>query len=888
MSEKINLQLALDFLKMLKEKGETEVEVSVLPKSLKEIAKLLGYHEDDNVPLTELEEYLKNLRNKYDTPVTLLHSDTSADVTVITPDTSVTFDQNINVTTTDNDTISLWLDAIGRTLPKLDRLVKRLAAYILIRNSKISEEELRKELYEFGKQMFNKEYTHESIRQALSAVRNSGLALIKRDPKTGIVYWRPDPEVREQILRTYELLLKEKEIREEQERVRQADFDELVRAAFRFFKDFYSDRVLDLFTVKAQDFLVVDFQKLLSFAPELAERLVEEPEFVIHAFERAVELFQQEEMFRKPEEVKHFKVHFANLGSVIKPSDIRAKHVGKLVEIRALVSSSSDVMSYYVKPVYVCKDDGEEVRLVSESPLDPIPYPDRCPRCGGKNFKLSESLSEKDDLQFFELQDSPEDTSAGQPRRIIGFVVGSQAGILQVGMRVRVTAIVRERTFKKGSTPVYDRVLEVNHIEVLDKAMSANELDERDVNEILSLKKVHGDNLPAVVARSIAPHIYGYEREKLALAVAVVSGVKTPAKSRPHIHVLLVGDPGVAKTELVLDLKKVAPKAIFASGTHATGVGLTATVRRNEFKNGDYVVVGGALVLASGGVAIVDELDKMKPEYRDDLHTAIEQQVIPINKAGITTEIKIDTTVVATANPKGQRINFEEPVVKQLNLKPTLINRFDLVLVMRDNLDDDSFFDGVTDHLIKINNNDSVEREIPEELLRKFFAYARSLKPKFTGESHALLKKEFARLRKTYSSGAFPVNLRYFTALMRISEAIAKLRLSEEVNVNDVRLAVKLLESSFKDVAIDPETGKPDIGLIIVGASEEELVLRDQILRFIDSMSGIFPDGVPRGLIIATFKEKGVDPETVSEFLKHLVTEGTLLVPDDGKYLVRR
>jgi len=887
MSEKINLQLALDFLKMLKEKGESEVEVSILPKSLKEIAKSLGYHENDNISLAELEEYLKNLRNKYDTHVTLLHSDTSSDVTVTEAVTHVTLDQNANVTIGD-DTISLWLDAIGRTLPKLDRLVKRLAAYILIRNTKISEEELRKELYEFGKQMFNKEYTHESIRQALSAVRNSGLALIKRDPKTGIVYWRPDPDVKEQILRQYELLLKEKEIQEEQERLRNADFEELVRGAFAFLREFYRDEVFALFTEKPQDYLVVDFQKLRSLASELAERLVNEPEVVIPAFERAVELFQEEEMFRKPEEVRHFKVHFTNLGTVLKPSDIRAKHVGKLVEIKALVSSSSDVMSYYIKPVYVCPHDGEKVTLLSESPLKPIPHPGKCPRCGAKDVRLSESLSEKDDLQFFEIQDSPEDTSAGEPRRIVGFVVGHQAGILQVGMRVRVTAIVRERTFKKGSTPTFDRILEVNHVEVLDKAMSASELEERDVSEILGLKERYGDDLPVVVARSIAPHVYGYEREKLALAVAVVSGVKTPAKSRPHIHVLLVGDPGVAKTELVRDLKRIAPKAIFASGTHATGVGLTATVRRNEFKSGDYVVVGGALVLASGGVAIVDELDKMKPEYRDDLHTAIEQQVIPINKAGITTEIKIDTTVVATANPKGQRINFEEPVVKQLNLKPTLINRFDLILVMKDNLDDESFFDGVTDHLIKINNSESVERVIPEELLKKFFAYARGLKPKFTGEAAALLKKEFARLRKTYSSGAFPVNLRYFNALMRISEAIAKLRLSEEVNENDVKLAVKLLEGSFKDVAINPETGKPDIGLIIVGASEEELVLRDQILRFIEAMSGVFPNGVPRGLILTTFKEKGVDPETVSEFLKHLVTEGTLLVPDDGKYLVRR
>lgn len=888
MSEGINFNLVFQFLQMLKDLGKTEVKISDLPKSLKKIALDLGYSDDDTITVSQIEEYLNKAWEKYfpNSQFPEVSQDENKTLGNTFPISQISQDEDDNVW----ETINLWLIAIGRVINTADRPIKKLAIYLLLKNKELLDSDLRKELSQLGTIFSRKKepYDANTIAKAISFLRTSPHVWSSKDPTTGMFVYRLKDETRKEILKTYELLLKEKEIQEEQERLRNADFEELVRAAFAFLREFYRDGVFALFTEKPQDYLVVDYQKLVGLAPELAERLLNEPEVVIPAFERAVELFQEEEMFRKPDEIRHFKVHFTNLGTVLKPSDIRAKHVGKLVEIKALVSSSSDVMSYYIKPVYVCPHDGEKVTLLSESPLKPIPHPDKCPRCGAKDMRLSESLSEKDDLQFFELQDSPEDTPAGQPRRVVGFVVGPQAGILQVGMRVRITAIVRERTFKKGSTPTFDRILEVNHVEVLDKAMSASELEERDVSEILNLKERYGDDLPVVVARSIAPHVYGYEREKLALAVAVVSGIKTPAKSRPHIHVLLVGDPGVAKTELVMDLKKVAPKAIFASGTHSTGVGLTATVRRNEFKNGDYVVVGGALVLASGGIAIVDELDKMKPEYRDDLHTAIEQQVIPINKAGITTEIKIDTTVVATANPKGQRINFEEPVVKQLNLKPTLINRFDIILVMKDNLDDESFFDGVTDHLIKINNSDSVERVIPEELLKKFFAYARGLKTKFTEEAAALLKKEFARLRRRYSSGAFPVNLRYFGALMRISEAIAKLRLSEEVNENDVKLAVKLLEGSFKDVAIDPETGKPDIGLIIVGASEEELVLRDQILRFIEAMSGVFPNGVPRGLIIATFKEKGVDPETVSEFLKHLVTEGTLLVPDDGKYLIRR
>jgi len=784
--------------------------------------------------------------------------------------------------------IDIVLKAISKVIPKADRPYKKLAFYILFRNVKISDEELRRELHELGKLLLKQEYGDETIRKAISAIKNSGATWTRVDDKTGIVYWGMFDDIKENIRKEVELLLKEKEIQEEQERLKSAEVEKLIDGAYEFLNEFYKNKVFDLFTVKPQKFLVIDWQELLSLNSALAEKAINDPSRTIKAFKEALKRFQIEELFRKEGQVVSVDVHFTNLREVLRPSDIRAEHVGRLVEVKALVSSTADVMSYYTKPAFICRDCGWTKTLVSVSPLKPIHRPKRCEECGSTNIDLEESLSEKVDIQFFEVQDSPEDVNSGQPRRIVGYIIGEQAGILQLGMRVRITAIVRERIFKKGDTPVFDRILEVNHIHVLDKAMSIDELTDEDIVQIKNLKQRHGDELPKMVARSIAPHIFGLEREKLALALSVVSGVKTPAKSRPHIHLLLVGDPGVAKTELVLDLQNIAPKAIISSGTGSTGVGLTASVKKDEFKKGDYVIVGGALVLASGGVCVIDELDKMKPEYLNDLHTALEQQIIPVNKAGINTVLPIDTTVVATANPADHKLRDDEPIVKQLNLKSSLINRFDLIFVVRDNLDKNDFFDGVTEHLLSINDMEIALRKIKADLLRKFLTYARSLRPKFTKEGRDVLKKEFKRLRATYSQGAFPVNLRYFNALMRLAEAYAKLRLSEEITKEDVEIAVRLLESSFKDVATDPNTGQVDVALIYAGATSEELMLREQILEFIRANQSLYQDGVPKSVIIAAFKEKGVDPESVSEYLKHLVVEGRLLMPDDGKYKVLR
>ncbi|WP_048151234.1 AAA family ATPase [Palaeococcus ferrophilus] len=737
-----------------------------------------------------------------------------------------------------------------------------LPYFVLWRHGRLSLAKLKELMEEYNNRL-PRPYSSNSLKAALSVLRRDKTNVLEvKDKELGITYYELKPEAIEEILNVLQIEAKLKELEE----AKAKDHEDLVDLARKFFREFYRERVAEVLVNSRDRFIVVDWVELDSLVPRLAEAVVERPVVAIKAFNDALRRFIEEDLMV---EFGGESVHFVNLLDALRPGDIRAEHVGKLVEVKGLVAGVSNVRSFYRKAVFVCLECGTRMARLQQ-PLKPLVRPKRCEACGSRNVELLEEESDKLDFQFFKVQDSPEDSEGGEPSERLAYVIGPQAGILKGGMRVRLSAIVRERVYKKDDLPVYERVLEVNHVEVLDKAMSVEELSEEDLRRVKELARMHGDKLPYVVASSIAPNLYGLEREKLGAAVSIVGGVPTQAKPRGHIHLLLVGDPGCGKTELLRAVERVAPKAIFASGPGSSGVGLTATVRRNEVSKGDWMIVGGALVLASGGVCLIDELEKMKEDERKALHTAMEQQLIPINKAGINVVLKIDTTIMATANPKGGKFDRNKTVIEQIDFPPTLLNRFDLAFVV---LDDYQEGDDVLDYVMEVNDA-GASGPVPEDLLRKFFVYARSLRPRFSAEAKEAIKTGFKELRGKYRSGKIALNLRYFNGLMRIAEAFAKLRLSETVEPVDVERAVNLFESSIRMIAYDPETEEYDLAILEVGVPSDVLDLREKVVDFLREASSWFPNGIPWGTVVEAMVEKGYPKEKVVQVLLDLMTHG--------------
>jgi replicative DNA helicase Mcm len=344
------------------------------------------------------------------------------------------------------------------------------------------------------------------------------------------------------------------------------------------------------------------------------------------------------------------------------------------------------------------------------------------------------------------------------------------------------------------------------------------------------IKKLsHDELLIDKMVASCAPDIYGYEDIKLAILLQLFGGVRKmeedgKLKRRGDFHILIIGDPGAGKSKLLKGAMKIAPKSQYSTGPSSSGKGMTAIVSRDELTGGWYVEAG-ALVLANNGLHIQDEVDKTGKDDMHYLHEALEEQTISIHKGGIHTQLITHTSLLAGGNPKHSRFSNFETVAEQINLEPSFISRFDLIFTIKDKPDktrDDLIINRILDvHL----NIDTIRPEIDSLLLKKYITYAREhYKPIISSVAREKVREIYHILRG-YNKGdskTIAITTRIGEGLIRISEAAAKMRLSDIIEKRDVELAEKIIMASLKDIALDPETGKLDIDRIDTNMSSSK------------------------------------------------------------------
>ncbi|MBI5884655.1 ATP-binding protein, partial [archaeon] len=335
----------------------------------------------------------------------------------------------------------------------------------------------------------------------------------------------------------------------------------------------------------------------------------------------------------------------------------------------------------------------------------------------------------------------------------------------------------------------------------------------------------------------------------------------------------------------------------------------TASAVKDEFGDGGWVLKAGALVLASGGAAMVDEFDKMDPEDRSAMHEAMEQQKVSIAKAGIVTRFKTETSILAAANPKFGRFDEYENPLTQINLPPALFSRFDLYFMIRDVLDKAKDAQ-IAEHILKahqagelLHNNEvnknsklskkrleeiieSVSPEIKPDTLKKFIAYGRQkCFPVMSEEVMKRIAEFYVGLREEgrQQGGAYAATHRQLEALVRLSEASARVRLKNEVELEDVERAVKLFKKSLSEVGVDPDTKKFDIDLITTGKSHSQLTNMKKILSIVKEKSKEF-DAVPIEQIIEEAAKQGIDADKTKDFVAELHKKGELYETRHGLF----
>ncbi|RLE43321.1 AAA family ATPase, partial [Candidatus Woesearchaeota archaeon] len=519
--------------------------------------------------------------------------------------------------------------------------------------------------------------------------------------------------------------------------------EEQIERFYNFLKDTCHEELMDQLR-RGLNYLLLSFSKLMEYDSELAEQLLENPEDVLKAGEMAVS------KFNLPQPITKFYLRFKDLpeSQKIAIRDIRSKDLNKFIVVEGLVRQKSDVRPRVTSARFECPACGNVMTVLQLDARFKEPSMCSCGRRG--KFKLVDK--ELVDAQGLVIEEVPESLEGGeQPKRLNVFLKEDLVSPIterrtNPGSKIRVTGWVKElpKILRSGARSTrFDLVLEGNWVESIEESFYEIEISEKEEREIRKLAKK--ENLYQLFVDSVAPSIYGHEVVKQALLFQLVGGVRKErgdgVVTRGDIHILLVGDPGAGKSQLLKRISAIAPKGRYVSGKGVSGAGLTATVVKDEFLGG-WSLEAGALVLANNGLCCIDELDKMSQEDRSAMHEALEQQTISISKANVQATLIAKTTVLAAANPKFGRFDPYEMIARQIDLPPALINRFDLIFPIKD-IPDEEKDEKMATHILSLHQRPEIQKPpIEDKFFKKYVAYARQkVNPRLSDEALKEIKE---------------------------------------------------------------------------------------------------------------------------------------------------
>lgn len=588
----------------------------------------------------------------------------------------------------------------------------------------------------------------------------------------------------------------------------------------------FGNKIRSLGVTNAES-LEVEFPFLVDQQAALARLLTIAPAQILPIFDEAamevVELHYPN--YRLIRSDVHVRI--IQLPMVYNLRDLRESHMNKLVRVSGVVTRRTRVFPQlrYVK--FDCRRCGTVLGPFAQEGESEVKV-SFCHNCQSRGpFILNSDETVYRNFQRITLQESPGTVAPGRlPRHREVILLWDLVDCARPGDEIDVTGIYRNsyevKLNIKNSFPVFSTVIDANSVKRKHNADASMDISEADK---LAIKKLAAQpDIQNRIIRSIAPSIFHHRMAKTAIACALFGGVQKDVNNkhtiRGDINVLMLGDPGTAKSQLLRYCEKTAGRAVFATGQGASAVGLTAAVRKDPVTR-EWTLEGGALVLADRGVCLIDEFDKMNDHDRTSIHEAMEQQSISISKAGIVTSLRARCSVIAAANPVGGRYNSGLTLSQNVALTEPILSRFDVLCVVRDIVDAEndeqmakfvvnshyrnlggtiSEENGVEDDTDMDPESDSTgEGEvIPQDLLRKYIQYARTLHPKLPSSGLDKLTEIYSDLRReSLTTGSIPITLRHLESMLRLSEAFAKMRLKEYVSHADIDRAISLTVDSF-------------------------------------------------------------------------------------------
>lgn len=682
------------------------------------------------------------------------------------------------------------------------------------------------------------------------------------------------------------------------------------------------------------DSLEVDAHDVFAYDTDLYTKMVRYPLEVLAIFD----IVLMDMVGRiNPSFETHIQARIFNLKTSTSMRNLNPSDIEKMVSLKGMIIRSSSIIPEIREAIFRC--------LVCGYFSDPIvadrgriSEPTVCGRqeCLSKNsMALVHNRCRFADKQIVKLQETPDEIPEGGTPHTVSLLMHDKlvdAG--KPGDRIEVTGIYRAMSVRIGQTQrtvksLFKTYIDCLHLRKTDKSRMQSE-DPMDIGtesnkqsknskdigtessesqkgstdyqkQVEKLKEL--SKLPDIyekLTRSLAPNIWELEDVKKGLLCQLFGGsaLSLPSGSsfRGDINILLVGDPGTSKSQLLQYIHKLSPRGIYTSGRGSSAVGLTAYVTKDP-ETGETVLESGALVLSDKGICCIDEFDKMSDSSRSMLHEVMEQQTVSIAKAGIIATLNARTSVLACANPSGSRYNPRLSVIDNIHLPPTLLSRFDLIYLILDKADENTDR-RLAKHIVALHfeNPESAQEDVLDiQTLTSYLSYARkNIHPQLSDEAADELRRSYVDLRKR---GNFPgsskkvitATPRQLESLIRLSEALARIRFSELVEKKDVMEAFRLLEVALQQSATDHSTGTIDMDLITTGVSASERMRRENIISAVRNliMEKLQIGGSStRSLeLLEELKKQNLVPEVhlndLRNALSSLATEGLIIFHGD-------